>query len=387
MKNPLEWIRERFYAEPDEEELFPPAPNLEHLPEPYLVRFGLHPVQEPAQVIGRDGEDGELKAIEKALSQWKSRHRPLLLAAEQGVGATSLLNAALPLLPQPRFFLEDKERITSREELLRALLPALGVEGAESLDGLAAVAFESPRVVIFESLERLLLRRIGGYDLLRDFLHFINATREKIFWIATINDYSLYFLDRAMNLGENFQTRTVSPLSDSQIRAAIEERNEGFETRFLKSDGFSQRRKRQLAKMDAAARQESLGEHFFEQLLKFAGGNISRAIVFWLAAAQGVMEHKVYLKAPHVPEPQESRLEELLVLEAVFQHTSLSFDEVEEVFHYSSHNGRALLDNLLSRGWLYPRKLRSGVQEYQINYWYLHELKKLLKNKLNRNIP
>ncbi len=387
MKNPLKWIRERFYAEPDEEELFPPTPNLENLPEPYLVRFSLKPVQEPAQVIGRDGEDGELKAIEKALSQWKSRHRPLLLAAEQGVGVTSLLNAALPFLPQPRFFLEDKERITNREELLRALIPALGIESADSLDHLMSMEFESPRVVVFENIERLLLRRIGGYDLLRDFLHFINATKSRIFWIATINDYSLYFLGRAMNLGENFSTRKVASLSDGQVRKIIEGRNEGFEMRFLKPDGLSQRRKRQLSRMDAMARQENLREHFFERLLEFAGGNISRAIVFWLAAAQGVMEEKVYLKAPHVPEPQESRLEELLVLDAVFQHTSLSFDEVEEVFHYSSHNGRALLDNLLSLGWLYPRELRSGIQEYQVNLWYLHELKKLLKNKLNRNIP
>lgn len=131
MKKPQEWIREWFFPEPKEEELFPPAPNLDKLPEEYLRRFVLSPVQEPAQVLGRGGEDGELKEVEKALANWKQRGTPLLLSAEQGAGVTSLLNAALPLLPPPRSFLEDKERVSSREELLRVLATALGVEGAD----------------------------------------------------------------------------------------------------------------------------------------------------------------------------------------------------------------------------------------------------------------
>lgn len=387
MKKPQEWIREWFFPEPKEEELFPPAPNLDKLPEEYLRRFVLSPVQEPAQVLGRGGEDGELKEVEKALANWKQRGTPLLLSAEQGAGVTSLLNAALPLLPPPRSFLEDKERISSREELLRVLATALGVEGADSLEQLAGAGFEEPRVVVFENVERLLLRRIGGYGLLRDFLHFINATKSRVFWIVTINDYSLYFLNRAMNLADSFSARKAAHLPNDVIKEIILSRNDGYEMRFLRPEGVSPRHKRRLSKMDAAARQENLREHFFEQLLKFAGGNISRALLFWLTAAQGAKEGRVYLRPPHTGEPQEVSLEELLVLEAVFQHTSLSFDEVEGIFHHSSYNGRLLLDKLLSRGWLYPRELRSGLQEYQVNFWYLHELKALLKNKLNRHIP
>ena len=155
---------------------------------------------------------------------------------------------------------------------------------------------------------------------------------------------------------------------------------------FFKPHEFSRRHKQRLARMTPEDRQESLEKQFFEQLTQFAGGNISRAIVFWLSAAHGLKEDTVFLKAPHITKPQEVRLEELLALEAVFQHTSLSFEEVEAIFRHSSTNGHLLLDRLLGHGWLYPRCLRSGVQEYQVNFWYLHELKQLLKNKLNRNI-
>lgn len=387
VKNLLERMREYLSPEPKEEDLFPPTPNLDKLPGPYLRRFLLKPVQEPAQMLGRGEEGGELKEIESALAKWKERGMPLLLSAEQGAGVTSLLNAALPLLPQPISFLEDKERITRREELLRVLAAALGLERADSLESLAEVDFEAPRVVIFENIERLLLRRIGGYSLIQDFLHFINATKSQVFWIVTINDYSLYFLNRAMNLADNFLARKVARLPDNMIKEAILSRNEGYEMRFLKPDGISQRHKQRLLKMDGPARQDNLREHFFERLLQFAGGNISRALLFWLTSAQGAWQEKVFLKPPPTAQPQEVSLEELLVLEAVFQHTSLSFDEVEEVFHHSSHNGRILLDKLLSRGWLYPRELRSGVQEYQVNFWYLHELKNLIRKNLNRRIP
>ncbi|MCB0594591.1 MAG: hypothetical protein H6557_23965 [Lewinellaceae bacterium] len=386
MKNALHWLQERLYPTPKEEDLFPPAPNLDKLPEPYLRRFSLSPVQEPAQVIGRGGEEGELKEIEEAWKHWKTYHTPLLLDSEPGIGMTSLLMAALPMFDCPYFFVEDKERITNGEELLPVLANALGVEPAESLDALSGVKLEKPRVVIFENVERLFLRRIGGYGLLRDFLHFVNATRQQVFWIVSINDYSLYFLNRAMNFSANFQARKVARLSNELIREIVLTRNEGFEMAFFKPESLSRRHKLSLARMSHASRQESLKEDFFERLVQFAGGNISRAIVFWLSAAQGLKSDTVFLKMPSVAKPQAVSLEELLVLEAVFQHTSLSFEEVDAIFRHSSYNGRLLMDRLLSRGWLYPRCLRSGVQEYQVNFWYLHELKQLLKSKLNRKI-
>ncbi|MCB0587817.1 MAG: hypothetical protein KDD06_21170, partial [Phaeodactylibacter sp.] len=202
----------------------------------------------------------------------------------------------------------------------------------------------------------------------------------------TINDYSLYFLNQAMNFSSNFQAKKVAPLSDELIKQVIFTRNEGYQMTFFKPPELTHRLKHRLARMTPEDRQESLKKQFFEQLTQFAGGNISRAVVFWLSAAQGLKGDTVFLKAPPVTKPQEVRLEELLVLEAVFQHTSLSFEEVEAIFRYSSANGQLLLDRLLGRGWLYPRCLRSGVQEYQVNFWYLHELKQLLKNELNRNI-
>ena len=386
MKNALQWIQERLFPTPDEEGLFPPVPNLDKLPEQYLRRFDLSPLHEPEQVIGRGGEEGALKMISKAWEHWKDHHIHLLLESEPGIGMTSLLIASLPIFGCPQYLVEDRERITSREELLPVLSQALGMDSAESLESLARIELEKPRVVIFENVERLFLRRIGGYDLLRDFLHFINATRRQVFWIVTINDYSLYFLNRAMNFSDNFQARKVAALSDELIKQIILNRNEGYQMTFFKPHEFSRRHKQRLARMTPEDRQESLEKQFFEQLTQFAGGNISRAIVFWLSAAQGLKEDTVFLKAPHITKPQEVRLEELLALEAVFQHTSLSFEEVEAIFRHSSTNGHLLLDRLLGHGWLYPRCLRSGVQEYQVNFWYLHELKQLLKNKLNRNI-
>ena len=107
MKNALEWIQEKIFPEPKDEDLFPPTPNLDELPGPYTDRFSLNPAREPSEVLGRAGDEvengkgGELKVIENALEQWKNHGIPLLLEGESGVGMTSLLQAAMPLLPEP----------------------------------------------------------------------------------------------------------------------------------------------------------------------------------------------------------------------------------------------------------------------------------------------
>jgi len=382
MDNPLTLLRERLFPTPKEEDLFPPVEQLERLPEDYLKRFELAPLTAPDQLAGRADE---LKDLQETYRKWEAHHRPLLLQGTAGIGISSVLQAAAAELPAPCTFLEADRKAGNREELLQALAPALGAAGAESLDALARQDFQEPRILIFEHAERLLLRQVGGFDLLRDFLLFVNATKSKIFWIVTINDYSLYFLDRALDFSDFFTVRLMQPLSEEALLSAMEARNEGLEMRFLKTEGLSWRSKRQLSRMGRAAQQQRLRELFFSELRDFAQGNPSRAIVFWRGAARGVKNDKVYLKAPHFSAPQEAELEELLVLEAVFEHSALSMEAVEAIFRHSVFNSRLIVNKLLGKAWLYASPSADGSPEYRISFWYLYELRALLNHQLNRS--
>ncbi len=366
-------------------------------PPEYLRGFSLVPEKSPAEVLGREKD---LESLLRAYQNWKQVHRPLLLVGEPGCGLTTFLGAAFPEFENP-VLLADDHRIYDRSGLLRDLSKAFGLEEATSVEMLVEqLNSGAPRVAIFENVERVFLRTLGGFNLLEDLRIIVNQTSEQVFWILTISSYPMYYLDRISGIRSFFDNNfryQLGPLEPTVIEAAIEQRNAGYQSIFLKAGEIPPALERSLSRADSEKKQQLLRDHFYSQLHAFANGNISRALLFWIESIQGVRGDKVYLKAftPNSLKeintagglsPGGISRQGLFALEAIFQHSSLSTEDLDKVLRSSEQSSRLVLAQLQQDNWIHPRRLRNGRQEYQINLLYQSELKQLLANEFNRNI-
>lgn len=366
-------------------------------PPEYMERFSLVAIDAPEQVGGREKD---LESLQRAYNNWQQVHRPILLVGEPGCGMTSFIHAAWPILDNPQI-IADEHRLRRREQLLAELGRVLEVADADSIEALAEkVSAETPRVVIFENIERIFLRKLGGFSLLEDLRTIVNLTSDRVFWILTINSYPLYYLDRISGIRSFFSNTfryRLQAFDPAYIEETIAARNEGYHPIFLNSDHMPPALERALGKADPEQKQLLLSEHFFQHLHAFAAGNMSRALLYWVASIQGVRGEKIYLR-PFAPKPIQTAQaygntpqggidqQGLFALEAILQHGSLAAEDLDQVLRSSEQSSRLTIARLRKDEWIFARGIRKGRKEYQVNLLYLHELKKLLINKFNRQV-
>lgn len=374
-----------FVDEKEEQSTVEQVQEQAEIPETYIQRFRLHPLQDAKQLEGRDEE---IAMMQRAYENWKITRSPLLIVGEFGAGMTSLLNASSAIYPHAKI-LENKTNISNDQELVNELKRGLEYPEARTLKDLETLPkHEGEQVIIFENIERLFLRKIHGFHLLEDFLLLIHATKKNIFWVATINQYSYYYLNQVIGFGANFlSVIRLQPIQKKLIEGVIQERNKGYECVFLKPGVSSGTLNQQLKNSDATAKQQLLRDDFFNKLHAFAGGNISQAMLFWKRSVAYVKEKRVYVKA-YEPKPiVQLTLEELFVLEAILQHTSLSNNELYAILRNSNKGSKLILEKLMENDLLYAKSYEGSFEpEYQINLLYLNAIKAQIHERLNRNI-
>jgi len=374
-----------FLDENEEQSTVEEVEERAEIPEIYLQRFRLLPLQNARQLEGREEE---IAMMQRAYENWKITRSPLLIVGEFGAGMTSLLNASSSIYPHARI-LENKVNIGNEQELITELKKGLNYPEARTLKDLETLPkHEGEQVIIFENIERLFLRKIHGFHLLEDFLLLIHATKKDIFWVATINQYSYYYLNQVIGFGANFlSVIRLQPIKKKLIESVIQERNKGYNCVFLKPGATSGTLNQQLKDSDATLKQQLLREDFFNKLHAFAGGNISQAMLFWKQSVAYAKEKRVYIKAYEPKSIVQLTLEELFVLEAILQHTSLCTDELHMILRNSNKGSKLILEKLMENDLLYIKRFDGKNEpEYQINLLYLNAIKSQIHERLNRNI-
>ncbi len=355
------------------------------IPDSFLQRFSLHPLEEVSQLKGREEE---LQLMSRAYANWHISRSPLLLVGEFGAGMTSLLNASSKIYPHASI-MENKVNIASEQDLVNALKNAMNQPEANALNDLKTLPdTEEKRVIIFENIERLFLRKVNGFNLLEDFLLLVHATKKHIFWIITINKYSFYYLNQVLDFGSNFlSVIRLQPVKQENIENIIMGRNAGYNLVFLKPPNLSAMLANNLKSAESENKQRILQSDFFSRLYNFSDGNISRAMLYWKRSLVRVQEKRVYVKAYEPKLVRNLTLEELFVLEAILQHTSLSNAELRTILRNSNKGSKLILEKLLENDLLYAKYYEGGTTpEYQVNLFYLKELKEQIHSRLNRNI-
>ncbi len=355
------------------------------LPDEYLERFTLYPIQNKDFLKNRDEE---LKSLELAYENWKIINSPLLVVDDPGEGGTSLLHASTYIYPTAKI-LETNQAIDSYKKLIGLLCNVLSIKkDFKSLKDLEKYINTSDEnhVIILENIERLFIRRIRGFDLLEDFLLFLHATKTKIYWIISINKYSFYYLNRVKYFSSHFPSIIhLKPILDKQLQAEILDRNQGYQMVFLKPNNISKKIEKQLKKATKEERQVLLENLFFKKMFSFAKGNISKAILYARNSAYNVKDKTVFIKPIKIKVLDDLSLNDLFILEAIFQHRSLSIKELNIVLRNSDRQSRLSIEKLLEKQLIRPTSTINKRIEYRVNLMYLDILKELLRERLNRN--
>ena len=355
------------------------------LPDEYLERFTLYAVQSKDYLKNREEE---LKSLELAFDNWKIVKSPLLVVNDPGEGGTSLLHSSTYIYPTAKI-LETNQAIDSYKKLINLVSNTLQIDDEfKSLKDLEKYinSLEDNHVIILENIERLFIRRIRGFDLLEDFLLFLHATKTKIYWIISINKYSFYYLNRVKYFSSHFPSIIhLKPILDTLLKEEILNRNSGYELVYLKPVNISKKIEKQLKKLSKEERQLFLENIFFKRLFHFSKGNISKAILYARNSAYNVKEKTVFIKPIEIKVLDDLSLNDLFILEAIFQHRSLSIKELNIVLRNSDRQSRLSIEKLLERQLIRPTSTINGKIEYRINLMFLDILKDLLREKLNRN--
>lgn len=347
----------------------------------YLNRFEAFSLQDNKQLKGR--ENSQL-LLEKAYNGWKENNNPLLVVSETGLGTSSLLHSTINLYPEA-ILLEDDVNFFSESQLLSLLQNCLGIEGDyQSFDELAK-RVKKNQVVIFENIERLFLRTINGFNILEDFILFVHQTKSSVYWLLTINRYSYYYLNRVRDFSSNFGSILfLKPVSNETITEIIEERNQGYDVIFLPLKNT--KLPKNFKSLTSEEKQKLLKDEFSKKLLNFAEGNISRALLYWRKSVFRTKGQTIYIRAFEPRELSDLSLDEIMILEAIMQHSSLSVEELKIVSRSSSKGSKLAIEKLMEKDAIIFKQFKNTTtEEYQINPLYMAAVKSLFRNRLNRN--
>lgn len=355
------------------------------LPDDYLERFTRYPLENKEHLKGREEE---FENLQRAYENWKISNNPLLIIGETGEGTSSLMYASSSLYPHVKI-IENSAAIHSEKRLLYLLKKAFRLEEEyKSINEIRDYILSSDEnhVVIFENIERMFIRKISGFSLIEEFLLFLHKTKSKVYWIVTVNKYSNYYLSSVKLFAANFTSIIqLKALPDVVLKEEIMKRNDGFSQVYLKPSRITKKFNKKLKTVDKEQRQKLLQEEFEKRLFLYSKGNISRAILFARLSSYKVKENVIYLK-PYEQKPiAKLTLNELFLIEAIFQHSRLTINEFNNVLRNSKRESRLAIEQLLEKKLINAYKEKSGRVEYGINLVYSVSLKVLLRERLNRN--
>lgn len=341
------------------EALISSVEKLREAPLVYRRLFTFEPVSH-GRIVGRDEE------IRRVESHLRLRSRgvvdSLLLVGQPGSGKTSLLNDLSDHLLADRdpAFVSLEQRVGTEEELAAILGDALEVPDVGSIEDLGEKLLQAreDRVCIIDDLEHLMLRHVGGMELLRKTLVLFSRTDSRVMWIGAINQPGWAMA----RVAEQAATGLVKPIPVQALgRVALEEailtrhQRSGLNLAFELPEGGTPLFRRRLRRAPGEQeRQVVLRNDFFDRLYRATQGSIALALLYWMRAAQFDSEKGLVRMQPLRPLDfsyvNAVTQDEAYSLRAFLEHRTLTPEEHARVLGTSeaaSRDTMEVLGNLL----------------------------------------
>lgn len=344
------------------------------LPALYQRLFSLDPVEDQRFLVGREVE---MNGLSRAFSLWQSgQNATVLLAGARGSGKTSLLNCAarvaFPGVPVVRG--QFSQRIRSPQQM-DAFLRSLFQLSAET--DVAAALNQKRQVVIIEEFERSFLRCMNGFDALRGFLRLMSATSNSVLWILSMNRVSFHYLDAVVGLGRNF-SHCINAMSVTQAHMtdAIMQRHtlSGLRLQFAPVAPGDPRinQVRQFVGLEQSPQQL-----FFGSLYRQSEGLFRSAFELWLGSVDRVEGAMVRMLQPLDPNYKhleaELATDDFFILQAILQHSSLTPDELSEVFAIAADEARHRIERLAALEIIEPEPAFPGLRVRPQAWRFVHD--------------
>ncbi len=327
---------------------------IDNLPFVYQRLFRAVPLQDDTFFEGRRIEMGKLS---KAFDLWQQgRFAATIVVGEKGAGISTLFNLYLSSIEakMSKVRIAPDANINSLDNLRDIFNNALGWK-VEDITELANKLKSGPkRIIALENVQRVYLKQVGGFENIKTITELVSVTSEKVFWIVGCTTYGYIYLDKTLNLSENFgYTIHLEDLSPENVIEVIERRHKvsGYNLEF--EPGTEDAMSKKYNNLDEVSKSQYLKQRFYNELNKIAKSNISIALIYWLRSTKQTSPNTVTissLKDLDFTFMKGLSLEKLYVLHMLLLHDGLSESEVSKVNKLTLSQCRRILYPLFEDG-------------------------------------
>jgi hypothetical protein len=354
--------------------------SIKDLPFVYQRLFRATPLEE---VSFFEGRRLEINQLTKAYNQWmQGRFATVLVVGEKGAGITTLFNLYLRELGNSCDVIRvtPTQNINSEQMLFVTFEKAFGFPIKTFDDLVEGLNAGERRIIVLENLQKLYLRKVGGFYSVKLVTELISLTSKNIFWLIGCTEYAYNYLNKTISLPEHFSYNvTLENLSDDDIINVIERRHRvsGYNLEFEPANGDLNSKK--YKKMIAGEQREYLKSSYFSDLNKVAKSNISLALIYWLRSTKQASGNTILitsLKNIDFSFMKGLSYEKINVLNMLLLNDGLSENEIAEVTNQSVQKNRSILYPLFEDGIIIRQK-----DIYFINPLLYRQTVNLLKTK------
>lgn len=329
----------------------------------------------------------EMNLLNSAFENWtEGKYAPVVLVGEKGSGITTLINIFLKNIRNnlnSYVLIKGKveSAIAEEEGLIKYLGSQLGINSADKNDILYYLNFSGKkRIIVIEKMQRLFLKKIGGFKALKLLFEIISATSRNVFWMLTANIYAFNYMDKVLNISDYFgYVIKMNPLSDQQIIDIILHRHgiSGYNIYFRPSPMDLQNKN--FIKLPENRKQIYLNVKYFSGLNKFAKSNLGVSLLFWMRSVIEVKNDTITISS--LDELDFSSLyrlsdEKIFTLNSILVHDGLTMENHSAIFNQDIEKSRLIFLSLNDDGII--NKNNAG---YIINPYLYRQTVNLLHTK------
>lgn len=327
--------------------------------------------------------DGEYQKLVKSFDAWmEGNSASVLVSGSAGSGSTTLLNYFIHenLGEMQLNRIDVRETVSSLKQLVDILKVAFNYSKVETLEELAekvnTCGFK--RICLVEQLQNYFLREVGGFEVLGWLRDFMDLTKENVFWLCTITDMSLSYLDKTTSLSDYFTKKVVlDGFTLQQLRDFLLTRHRvsGYDIEFYWPVKTSSKK---VLKKNGKERHSYLMGEFVGLIHRQSEGNLHFALLHWILSIKEVNGNTMVISPFNMEMEMVKGLadEKLAVLHTLVLHDGLSQEGVMRTTGFSEKRCSRILSRLVKDGLVLRKE-----NLFEVNLLLTNGLKKIFKAK------